>query len=145
MKEIFGNIAKTLAEILKVYVIATLLRMSVYHTYICLSSIWEAWLIGPESGENHFQIGIQIWFYLYTRVLSWFFVWVGHETMYASSENKHFFTKSCHRQTYQNYEQSQQKIGTILGNKVSWKSNSLKEHFNKKCFWKFRFLKYFIF
>ena len=44
---------------------------------------------------------------------------VGHETVYASSENKYFFTKSCHRQTYQNYEQSQQKIGTILGNKVS--------------------------
>jgi len=25
--------------------------------------------------------------------------------MYASSGNKHFFTKSYHRQTYQNYEQ----------------------------------------
>ena len=24
---------------------------------------------------------------------------------YASSGNKHFFTKSCHRQTYQHYEQ----------------------------------------
>ena len=24
--------------------------------------------------------------------------------MYASSGNKYFFTKSCHRQTYQNYE-----------------------------------------
>ena len=35
--------------------------------------------------------------------------------MYASSGNKHFFTKSCHSQTYQNYEQSQQKLGTILG------------------------------
>ena len=44
---------------------------------------------------------------------------VGHETMYASSGNKHFFTKSCHCQTYQNYEQSLQKLGTILGNKVS--------------------------
>ena len=31
---------------------------------------------------------------------------VGHETMYAYSGDKHFFTKSCHRQTYQNYEQS---------------------------------------
>ena len=30
---------------------------------------------------------------------------VGHETIYASSGNKHFFTKSCHRQTYQNYKQ----------------------------------------
>ena len=44
---------------------------------------------------------------------------VGHETMYASSGNKHFFTNSCHCQTYQNYEQSRQKLGTILGNKVS--------------------------
>ena len=25
--------------------------------------------------------------------------------MYAYIRNKHFFTKSCHRQTYQNYEQ----------------------------------------
>ena len=25
--------------------------------------------------------------------------------MYAYIENKHFFSKSCHRQTYQNYEQ----------------------------------------
>ena len=53
------------------------------------------------------------------RVLSQFFVRVGHETMYAYSGNKHFFNKSCHRQTYQNYEQSQQKLGTILENKVS--------------------------
>ena len=48
-----------------------------------------------------------------------FFDRVGHKTMYASSGNKHFFTKSCHRQTYQNYEQSRQKLGTILENKVS--------------------------
>ena len=51
-----------------------------------------------------------------------FFDKVGHETMYASSGNKHFFTKSCHRQTYQKYEQSQQKLGTILENKVPQKS-----------------------
>ncbi len=53
------------------------------------------------------------------RVRPRFFDQVGHETMYASSGNKHFFTKSCHRQTYQNYEQSRQKLGTILENKVS--------------------------
>ena len=41
----------------------------------------------------------------YTRVRPRFFDQFGHETMYASSENKHIFTKSCHRQTYQNYEQ----------------------------------------
>ena len=53
------------------------------------------------------------------RVRPRFFDQVGHETMYASTGNKHFFTKSCHRQTYQNYEQSRQKLGTILENKVS--------------------------
>ena len=42
------------------------------------------------------------------RVRSRFFDQDGHETMHASSGNKHFFTKSCHRQTYQNYEQSLQ-------------------------------------
>ena len=57
--------------------------------------------------------------YVKIRVRPRFFDQVGHETMYASSGNKHFFTKSCHRQTYQNYEQSRQKLGTILENKVS--------------------------
>ena len=47
-----------------------------------------------------------------------FFDQVGHETMYAYIANEHFFTKSCHRQTYQNYEQSRQKLGTFLENKV---------------------------
>ena len=56
---------------------------------------------------------------LYIRVRPRFFDQVGHETMYASVGTKHFFTKSCHCQTYQNYEQSRQKLGTILGNKVS--------------------------
>ena len=52
------------------------------------------------------------------RVRPRFFDQVGLETTYASSKNKYFFTKSCDRQTYQNYEQSWQKLGTILGNKV---------------------------
>ena len=42
------------------------------------------------------------------RVRPRFFDQVGHKTMYASSGNKYFFTKSCHCQTYQNYEQSPQ-------------------------------------
>ena len=58
-------------------------------------------------------------FTVQSRVRPRFFDQVGYETMYASSGNKHFFTKSCHSQTYQNYEQSQQKSGTILENKVS--------------------------
>ena len=40
------------------------------------------------------------------RVRPRFFYQVGHETMYASRGNKHFFTKSYRCQTYKNYEQS---------------------------------------
>ena len=50
------------------------------------------------------------------RVRPRFFDEVGNKTMYAFSGNKHFFTKSCHCQTYQNYEQSRQKLGPILEN-----------------------------
>ena len=73
------------------------------------------------------------------RVRPRFFDQVGHETMYASSGNKHFLTKSCHRQTYQNYEQPPQtsqisyfqshfsvlKIGQIFLKKNSMKNIGL--------------------
>ena len=45
---------------------------------------------------------------LHTKVRPRFFDQVGHETIYASSGNIHFFTKSFHRQTFQNYEQPPQ-------------------------------------
>ena len=45
---------------------------------------------------------------VYSRYRQMFFDQVGHQTMSAYIENKHFFTKSCHRQTYQNYEQPPQ-------------------------------------
>ena len=49
---------------------------------------------------------LKLWIELQNRVRPRFFDQVGHETMYASSGNRHFFTKSRHRrQTYQNYEQ----------------------------------------
>ena len=39
---------------------------------------------------------------------------VGHQTMSAAYiENKHFFTKSCHRQTYQNYEKPPQSLQNL--------------------------------
>ena len=41
---------------------------------------------------------------VHIRVRPRFFDQAGLETMYASSGNKHFFTKLCHHQTYQNYE-----------------------------------------
>jgi hypothetical protein len=51
--------------------------------------------------------------------------------MHATSGNKHFFTKYCHRQTYQNYEQSQQKLGIFLENKVPKKPKFPNTFFNK--------------
>ena len=43
-----------------------------------------------------------------------YFDQVGHKSTSVSSENKHFFSKYCHCQTHQNYEQSLQKLGTTL-------------------------------
>ena len=42
-----------------------------------------------------------------------FFDQVGRQTTSAYIENKHFFTKSCHRQTYQNYEQPPQSLQNL--------------------------------
>ena len=67
----------------------------------------------------------------HTRYRPRFFDQVGHQTTYASMENKHFSTKYCHCQTYQNYEQSRQKLGTFLENKVLQKSKFSKKTFNK--------------
>jgi hypothetical protein len=50
------------------------------------------------AAESHIKI----------RVRPRFFDQVGIGTMYASSGNRHFFTKSCYCQTYQNYEQPSQ-------------------------------------
>ena len=47
---------------------------------------------------SHINVSLQ----LRIRVRPRFFDQVGHETMYASSVNEHFCTKSCHPQTYQN-------------------------------------------
>ena len=42
-----------------------------------------------------------------------FFDQVGYQTMSAYIENKHFFTKPCHCQTYQNYEQPSQSLQNL--------------------------------
>ena len=52
------------------------------------------------------------------RVGPRFFDQVGHQTTNAYIGNEYLFTKKCHSQTYQDYEQSQQKLGTFLVNKV---------------------------
>ena len=68
---------------------------------------------GPPSLFNvqqkhhfYFETGV----ILQNRYLPRFFDQFGHQTTYASIGNKHFFTKSCHRQTYQNYEQRPQRL-----------------------------------
>ena len=86
----------------------------------------------------------QIW----VRVRPRFFDQDGHETMYASSGNKRFFTKSCHRQTYQNYEQPPQtsqnsyfqshfsvlKICRIFQKKIYEEYSTRRPTFIIKCF-----------
>ena len=90
---------------------------------------------------------LRVLFEARSRVRPRFFDQVGHETMYATSGNEHFFTKSCHRQTYQNYEQppktfqnsyfqshfSVLKIGQIFPKKNSMKNIGLGDQL-QKCF-----------
>ena len=52
--------------------------------------------------------------YIYIRYLLRFFDRWAHETMYAYIGNKHFFTKSCHCQTYKNSKISWQKMCLTL-------------------------------
>ena len=45
--------------------------------------------------------------------------------MYASSENKHFFTKSCHREIYKNYEEPpriSKNVSNLSEKKISMKN-----------------------
>ena len=61
------------------------------------------YLFYMKSIENHARAFLALIILpIGTVVRPRFFDQVGHETMYASSGNKHFFTKSCHCQTYQN-------------------------------------------
>ena len=84
---------------------------------------------------------------------------VGHETAYASGGKNNIFTKSCHRQTYQNYEQPPQtsqnsdfqshfsvsKIGQIFPKKISLKNIGLGDQLLIKNNFEFFFFKYFFF
>ena len=54
----------------------------------------------------------------YSRYRPRFFDQVGHQTKYAIIGKRHFVTLSHNRQPYQNYEQSWQKFGIFVENKV---------------------------
>ena len=91
---------------------------------VCFDAIWQISLCKkPLTSSSHvFTYSkstkpefLYKWNYVFIsfdpfhiRVRPRFFGQAGHETTYASSGNKHFFTNSCHRQTYQNYEQPPQ-------------------------------------
>ena len=51
--------------------------------------------------------------HIFLRYCPRFFDQVGHQTNYASMGNKHFFTKQCHRLTYQIYEQPPQSFQNL--------------------------------
>ena len=65
----------------------------------------ERLIVNFVSTLSDVQLLMNKQYYVYLRDSPRFFDQVGHETMCASSGYKHFFTKSCHHQTYQNYEQ----------------------------------------
>ena len=56
---------------------------------------------------------LHLFLYLGNRDRPRFFDQVGHQTTSAFSENEHFFNKSSHRQTYQNYEQPPQSLQNL--------------------------------
>ena len=96
---------------------------------------------------------------MYIRYLSRFFDCWAHETTYAYIGNKHFFTKSCHCQTYQNSKISWQKM-PIFDFQSDFSMSKIIQIFLKKffieeyqfrgtyivigIFWKLQFLKPFI-
>ena len=67
--------------------------------------------------------------YVHIRYLLRFFDRWAHETMYAYIGNKHFFTKSCRCQTYQNSKISWQKC-QFLTFKVNFLCQKLSESFS---------------
>ena len=76
-------------------------------------SIGQKLSVMPADGFNQNWIDT-----LCIRYLARFFDHCAHETTYASIENKHFFTKSCHFQTYQNSKIRCQNFCSNLLNKM---------------------------
>ena len=87
---------------------------------IIVASSWKSYIFfwWVQTADSAFI------FNLYCRYRPRFFDQVAH----GFSGNEDFFTKQCHHQTYQNYEQSRQKLGLFLENKVL---KNFKKKFNK--------------
>ena len=89
-----------------------------------------------------------------------FFDPVWHQNMYAYNENNIFLIKSCHCQTYKNYEQPPQSLYILAKSLFGIKNQQTngicliffcKEYFTSRStfmselFWKLWFLEYFIY
>ena len=86
-----------------------------------LHEVWNKkeksiWLVEKYLKKNHLCLLNNVCF----RYLLSFFDRLAHENTYACIENKHFFTISCHRQTYQNNEQPPQR----------WQLSDFQTHFS---------------
>ena len=104
--------------------IACNVRILLYRRYLVMLA-WVAWQTSTSHEWWHFckisllhhsnELSHQatVLYNVHTRYRPRLFDQVGHQTTSAYVENKHFFTKSCHRQTYQNYEQPPQSLQNL--------------------------------
>ena len=75
------------------------------------------------------------------RNSSRFFDQVSHQKTYAYIKNKHFFTKSCHCQTYQSYEQPPQSLQKFILSKSFLSIKFQQNLWEPESFWIFFSLK----
>ena len=90
------------------------------------------WSFVSQSGPS------EAWGRGWVRYRPRFFDQIGHQTTCAFMRNKHFSNKLCHHQTYENYEQSWQKLDTFLVKKLLYKSKFSKIFINLNFFGKIR-------
>ena len=107
------SVPSLLKTILILHQLCTFITLSIKIHSLVNSRVKSLIIMEPRSRDlNWISTGGSI------RYRPRFFDQVGHQATYASIGNRHFFTTSCHRQIYQNFEQSRQKLGTFLENKV---------------------------
>ena len=107
----------------------------------CKYKIYDEDNCCPRCAVNRAEVSIS------NRYRQRFFDQVGHQTMFAYVGNKHFFTKSCHRQTYQNYEQPPHRLQNSYFQSLFFCKVYLtrRSTFTNEIFWKLWFLKFTLF
>ena len=112
---------KITLEILADMYVLTIYLHGYIHKYLCSEITNERW----------FQISTYVW--IIETVLD-FFEQVGHETM-LQVEISNFFGKSCHLQTYHNYEQPPQYQNSDFQSYFSVSKIGQKKKFSMKNIW----------